>query len=136
MDFPVTVTADHGTTRTTVEGLYAAYLGGDPNGMADLLASDAEVRFLGQVELTGRDEARALFVGNESFFTELTFTIERLVVDGDRAAAIWTERAITRDGAEWSNHGVDVFRVVDGQVTHLHENNDVVTFRQHFGGPA
>lgn len=136
MDIPVTVTADDGTTRTTAERLYAAYLAGDPDGMAELLAEQAAVRFLGQVELTGREEARALFVRNENLFTELSFTLERLVVDGDHAAALWVERGMTRRGELWSNHGVDVFRVTNGQVTELHENNDVVTFRRHFGDPT
>jgi hypothetical protein len=43
---------------------------------------------------------------------------------------------VTRDGAAWSNHGVDVFRVVDGCVIELHENSDVVTFRRHFERPT
>jgi ketosteroid isomerase-like protein len=132
-DVHVTVTADSGRTLETIRKVYGAYLGGDPDAMADTLAVDAWVRFLGQVELWGRERARELFTANEDLLSDLTFTIERLVVDGDHAAAIWNERAVTRDGNEWQNHGVDVFGVVDGEVTFLHENNDVVTFRQHFG---
>lgn len=129
----ITVIADDGNTREIVERVYAAYLGGDPNGMADLLAERAHVRFLGHVDLTGREAARALFVGNESLLTELEFTIEQLVIDGNCAAATWVERAITRNGDAWSNHGVDVFHVSGGEVVALHENSDVVTFRHHFG---
>ena len=129
----ITVTADAGTTRDTIERLYAAYLGGDPNGMADLLSEQAWVRFLGQAELWGRERARALFTDNEDLFTELDFTIERVVIDGEHAAAIWSEVAVTRSGEPWSNHGVDVFGVADGEITFLHENNDVMTFRRHFG---
>lgn len=129
----ITVTADDGHTLATVERLYAAYLGDNPNGMADLLAERAEVRFLGHVELAEREEARALFVGNERLLADLSFTIKRLVVDGDRAAATWVEEATTCNGEHWSNHGVDVFQVCNGEVVSLHENNDVMTFRRHFG---
>lgn len=131
----IIVSNDVGDTLDTVQRLYAAYLGADPNGMADLLVPDAEVRFLGHIELTGREAARKLFVENESLLTDLEFTIHTLVVDGEHAAALWTERATTNAGEPWLNHGVDVFRVVDGQVAVLHENNDVVTFRRHFGHP-
>ena len=64
--------------------------------------------------------------------TDLDFTIERTIIDGHRAAVIWSETAQTAAGAPWSNHGVDVFVVAHGKIVSLHENNDVRLVHDHF----
>ena len=56
-----------------------------------------------------------------------------LIVDGQYAAAIWDESATTIHGDPYENHGVDVFRVEAGEITVLHENNDVLVHRRAFG---
>jgi ketosteroid isomerase-like protein len=56
-----------------------------------------------------------------------------LIVDGRFAAAVWDETATTVHGDPYENHGVDVFEVVDGQIVAVHENNDVLVHRGHFG---
>jgi ketosteroid isomerase-like protein len=68
--------------------------------------------------------------------TDLDFRIRRTVVDGQWAAAVWEETAVTIHGDRYENHGVDVFRVVDGRITVLHENNDVAVHRAAFGRPV
>lgn len=124
---------DHGGVLQTVQRLYAGYLGKDPDTMVADMSDDVEIRFLGDRRFVGREAARQFFSQNNSLFSELRFDISEIIVDGEYAAAIWTEEATTADGRPWSNHGVDVFHVVDGSVRWLHENNDVVTFRRHFG---
>ncbi len=116
-----------------LDAMYDAYLSGDPDGMADLLAVDAEVRFLGQPVIVGREAAREFFAGNDELFRELHFTILDRIIDGTTAAVTWSEVGITASGESWSNHGVDVFHVRDQQIVSLHENNDVVASRRHFG---
>ena len=37
---------------------------------------------------------------------------------------------------DYENHGVDVFRVENGDITVVHENNDVVTHRAAFARQA
>jgi ketosteroid isomerase-like protein len=112
-------------TRRVIEALYNAFLAGDAHGMLELMSDDVEVRFLGQADLRGIDEARAYFAFSANLLEDLTFRIERMIVDGEWAAVTWSETARTRTGAPWENHGVDVFRVEDGRITLLHENNDV-----------
>jgi len=129
----VTVTNDAGGTREAVEALYTAYLGGNPAGMTDLMSDDVWIRFLGQIEFHGLERAKKFFSQNNDQFKEFDFRVERVIVDGEYAAAVWTEIAVTRLGKPWTNHGVDIFHVRDDLIRFVHENNDVTTFRDHFG---
>ena len=119
-------------TRTVVDALYGAYLRADPEGMLALLSEDVEVRFLGQGTFLGIAEVRAFFEFSGGLLTDLDFRIEQKVVDGEWAAVTWSETARTADGHPWENHGVDVFRVVDGRIAVLHENNDCRLVHRHF----
>ena len=119
-------------TARALDDLYAAFYAGDAAGMAAMLADDVDVRFLAQVRVRGLDEAQAFFAFSSALLTDLDFRIRRRVVDGEWAAVIWEETAtVAATGAPWSNHGVDVFRVEDGRITVLHENNDSREVRRH-----
>lgn len=119
-------------TRKVIDRLYDAFLGDDVEGMLAVFADDVDFRFLGQVEGRGIREARAFFAHAAGLLTDLDFRIQRIVVDGNRAAVTWTESALTANGAPWENHGVDVFEVRDGRIISLHENNDVRLVHEHF----
>ncbi|HUW78216.1 MAG TPA: nuclear transport factor 2 family protein [Candidatus Nanopelagicaceae bacterium] len=129
----VTVTSDAGGTREAVEAMYDAYLGGRPIEMTTSMVDDVWIRFLGHADFHGLERAKEFFSQNNEMFSELEFEIERVVIDGEYAATLWTERAITSAGEPWFNHGVDVFHVRDGLIRFVHENNDISTFRHHFG---
>ena len=119
-------------TRRVVDALYAAYLAGDGEGMIALMADDVEVTFLGQGTFEGIPAVRRFMTFSAGLLTDLDFRIGPVIIDGEVGCAVWRERATTRDGAPWFNHGVDVIRVRDGQVVSLHENNDVRLVREHF----
>lgn len=122
-------------TQQAVERLYRAYLAGDVDGMLETMDDEVEVRFLGRGTYRGIDQVRAFLRRNASVLRELDFRIHRLIVDGDAAAAVWDETARTPDDRRYENHGVDVFRVRDGRITVVHENNDVVHHRAVLGRP-
>lgn len=119
-------------TKATVDELYDAYLEGDTEAMLATFSDDIAFCFLGQVDATGIDEARRFFRHSAGLLTDLEFRIQRKIIDGDRAAVIWTETARTAAGAPWENHGVDVFAVAGGKIVSLHENNNVRLVREHF----
>jgi len=120
-------------TRSVVDTLYAAFLAGEPEGMLATMSDQIEVRFLGRGTYRGIDEARAFLDSNTKMLLDLEFSIDNVIVDGEWAATVWSEKATTVHGDQYSNHGVDVFRVVDGRVAILHENNDVLRHRSAFG---
>jgi ketosteroid isomerase-like protein len=119
-------------TRAVVDALYEAYTSGDADGMLALLANDVSVRFLGQADLRGIEEAARFFAFAGGLLTDMDFRIERKIIDGQWAAVIWNESATTAAGEPWENHGVDVIRVTAGRISVLHENNDVRLVTRHF----
>lgn len=123
-------------TKRVVDDLYGAYFAGDHEGMLATMSDDVEVRFLGRGTYLGIDEARRFFSVNTGMLRELDFRIRTKVVDGEWAAAVWDETALTIHGDPYENHGVDVFCVQNGKITVLHENNDVMIHRAAFGRPT
>lgn len=120
------------STGTIVDALYDAFLRGDADGMLALFADDISLRFLGQADLAGIDDARRFFAFAAGLLADVDFRIERKIIDGEWAAVVWNESARTASGEPWENHGVDVIRVVGERVTMLHENNDVRLVARYF----
>lgn len=120
-------------TRRVVDRLYAAYFAGDPSGMLATMSDEVHMRFLGRGTFLGIEEATRFLTGNTGLLQDLDFRIRSIVVDGEWAAAVWDETATTIHGDPYQNHGVDVFRVQNGEVTVLHENNDITLHRAAFG---
>ena len=114
-----------------LDDLYEAYFAGDTEGMLATMSDDVEVRFLGRPPVRGIDEARRFFTANNASLQDLDFRIRARVIDGDHAAVVWDETA-TALGRPYENHGVDVFRVVNGEITVLRVNNDIVRRREAF----
>lgn len=119
-------------TRALVEALYRAFLAGDKDGMLAVMSDDVEVRFLGQAQVRGKEEASRFFDFAGGLLRDVDFSLEQILVDGDLAAGIWRETATTSSGEPWVNHGVDVIHVRGGRVVALHENNDVRMVYKHF----
>lgn len=126
------MTGGEAGTRRVVDALYEAYLAGDQQAMLRHLSDDVHVRFLGQVDVTGMDDARRFFDFAGGLLRDLDFRIGCKIIDGEWAAVTWSETGYTASGKPWENHGVDVIRVVDSKVVSLHENNDVRMVRRHF----
>ncbi len=125
-------TGDVLATRDVVDRFYAAFLAGNPGGMLDLMSSSVRVRFLGQADLHGIEAARRFFTFSGGLLSDLEFRIEERIFDGQWAAVTWTETAsVTSSGEPWENHGVDVIRIEHGEVTLVHENNDVRVVHAH-----
>lgn len=119
-------------TKEVVDSLYRSFLAGDSEGMLSTMDDRVSVRFLGQADVVGIDEARRFFAFAGTLLHDVSFHIERTIVDGEWAAALWHETATTSAGEPWANHGIDVIRVRDGKVCVLHENNDARLVVRHF----
>lgn len=120
------------TTADVAHALYDAFLAGDKDAMLDLMHDDVEVRFLGMARLRGKTAASDFFDFAGGLLEDVDFSVRAILVDGDRAAGVWEERAVTATGEPWANHGVDVLQVRDGLIVSLHENNDVRLVHRHF----
>lgn len=119
-------------TERVLDALYEAFYAEDAGGMAALMSDDVDVRFLGQVHVRGLEAARAFFAFSATLLDDLDFRIQHRIIDGEWAAVVWDETAtVAATGVPWVNHGVDVFRVENGKITVLHENNDTRHVRRH-----
>lgn len=119
-------------TSRVLDALYESFFAGDAAGMAALMDDGVVVRFLGQANLRGLEAAERFFAFSAPLLDGLDFRIGRRIVDGEWAAVIWDESAtVAATGEPWENHGVDVFRVRDGKIALLHENNDCRKVHRH-----
>ena len=106
-------------TRGVIARFYAAYTGGDLDGMLAMMAEDAVVTFLGHGTFRGKPAIRPYMTWAATQFPQLDFRVRHTIVDGERAAVVWDETGVTRRGEPWEARGVDVYRIAGGEVAEL-----------------
>src|SRR3954451_20525352 len=111
-------------TRNVIDTMYAYYLSGDQAGMLSLMRDDAVVTFVGHGTFHGKDEIRAYMAFSGGLLPDLVFNIRQKIVEGEYAAVTWDETATTWRGEPWQSTGVDVYHVVNDQITELTVNSD------------
>jgi len=84
--------------------------------MRDLLGPDAEFYFPKTQPLIGRE--RILKFLNILFrqYPELTFKVQRIILQGDQAAVHWTNRGMNRRKEPYQNEGVTILEMQDGKI--------------------
>jgi ketosteroid isomerase-like protein len=107
------------STRETIDRLYAAYLSGDVAQIAEQMADDVTVTFVGHGTFHGKAEYQPYGKWAGQQLPELTFNVRRILIDGEYAAVTWDEVGKTKYGADWEAMGVDIHRVVDGKIVEL-----------------
>jgi uncharacterized protein (TIGR02246 family) len=117
-------------TRDVIDRFYAAYTGGDLEGMLALMADDVVVTFVGHGTFRGKAEARPYMTWAGTQLPRLAFRVLQKIVDGERAAVTWDETGRTKRGEEWTAVGVDVYRVVDGKIVELTVYGDTDKMRR------
>ncbi len=87
--------------------------------MRDLLSQDAEFYFPKTQPLIGRE--RILKFLNILFkqYPELTFKIQRIILQGDQAAVHWTNRGMNRRKEPYQNEGVTILEMQDGKISFI-----------------
>jgi ketosteroid isomerase-like protein len=104
----------HMDTAAVIERFNAAFQTHDGSGLADLIAEDCVIENTGPApdgaRLVGREAALANWVGLAEN-TGIQFTVEEVIVAGDRAVIRWRLRD-DGDGVR----GVNVMRVRDGLI--------------------
>ena len=52
-------------------------------------------------------------------FPELTFTIKNVILDGDQACTVWTNKGKNLDGSLYENSGITLFHFSEGKITFM-----------------
>ena len=126
-------------TRVVIDRFYAAYTGGDLDGMLALMAEDAVVTFLGHGTFRGKAEIRPYMAWAVGQLPQLAFLVRRKIVDGEHAAVVWDETGTTKRGERWESRGVDVYRIVGGKVAELTVYSDTAKMHRQldpYPGPS
>jgi ketosteroid isomerase-like protein len=84
--------------------------------MSDYLHQDAQLLFPKTHPLHGRERILKFFGVLFRQFPELTFTIHRIIIQGDRVAAHWTNKGVNRRGEPYENEGVTLMEAEDGKI--------------------
>ncbi|MHC5036464.1 MAG: nuclear transport factor 2 family protein [Planctomycetota bacterium] len=107
------------TAKETVKGIFEALNARELSRLSDLLAPNAVFHFPGTNPLKGPEAiARFLNILLRRFPT-LTFTTGRVIAEGGRAAAEWTNEGEDRKGTPYRNAGVTVIEMEGGRVVYM-----------------
>ena len=74
--------------------------------------------------LEGKEAVTAMLGGAAVFFSELHWTIDQLIAEGDFVAAHAHMEGVTASGNDYLNHYVFVYRLVDGKIAEVWEHVD------------
>jgi ketosteroid isomerase-like protein len=91
----------------------------DPKEMGDLLNAGAELYFPKTQPLIGK---KRIFKFLNILFRQypvLTFTIERVIQQGNQAAVHWTNRGQDRRQTPYQNEGVTLLEIQDGKISFI-----------------
>lgn len=109
-----------GPAAATVDRFNAAVNRQDRDAIATLLAADAVFEDTAPPDgrrHEGRDAIVAFFDELSASARQRTFTVEEEFVAGDGVVVSWRHDWVDDDGDRGHVRGVDLFRVVDGQIT-------------------
>ena len=93
-------------SEATIREFFQAVNQRDLDGMGLRLANDAEFFFPKTQPLIGKDRILRFFKILFRQFPELTFEVERVIVQDRHAAVHWTNRGAGRDKKPYENEGV------------------------------
>lgn len=98
----------------------------------ELIADEVIRHYPGSVETLSRDDAIARVKdAYAQVFSEIEFTIHKMMVDGELVTLLWEMQAKTLEEEDFVYSSIEVFRVVDGKIRefwnpiHIQETNGV-----------
>jgi uncharacterized protein (TIGR02246 family) len=91
----------------------------DTKEMGNLLSPDAEFYFPKTQPLIGRTRILKFLDILFRQYPELTFKIQRVIQQGDRAAVHWTNQGINRRKEPYQNEGVTILEMQDGKISFI-----------------
>jgi len=91
----------------------------DTEKMAALLSSDAEFFFPKTKPLIGKDRILKFLGILFRQYPQLTFTIQRVIEQGEQAAVHWTNQGFNRRREPYQNEGVTILAMQNGKISYI-----------------
>ena len=68
-------------------------------------------------EIRGREGLKQLVAMLHTSFTDLHFTVDDLIAEGDKVVSVWTMRGKYKGNKKVTNPGIIVSRIIDSKIT-------------------
>ena len=128
-------------SKAVVRRAYDFWNTGDVSGLDELVAPAIVMHLRGRPDVAGIDAYRTYHAALRGAFPDQRWTLEDLVAEGDKVAAMWTFRGTHRGelmgiaptGKEVAVTGISVFRVADGRIAENWVQSDLLGLLQQLG---
>jgi ketosteroid isomerase-like protein len=110
---------DPGFLRTCASGIFAAMNSRDLTSLEQHLAEDAVFDFPGAGCIAGQKKILLFLKVLLRKYPRLMFTVEDILIEGDRACAVWSNQGEDSHGTLYKNRGVTVVRIAQGKIIFL-----------------
>jgi ketosteroid isomerase-like protein len=102
-----------------IEVFFEVFNNRDMKKMGNLLNSDAEFFFPKTQPLIGKERILKFLKILFRQYPQLSFTIQRVIQQGERAAVHWTNQGLTRRDEPYENEGVTILEMKNGKITYI-----------------
>lgn len=102
-----------------VQTFFEVFNNRDMKKMAKLLNTDAEFFFPKTQPLIGRERILKFLGILFRQYPQLSFTIQRMIQQGERAAVHWTNQGLNRRQEPYENEGVTILEMKNGKITYI-----------------
>ena len=106
-------------TRICAEKVFAAMNSRDVSELTPYIAEDATFDFPGAGCITGKKRILLFFKILFRKYPRLTFSIDDIIVEGDRACTVWSNEGEDAHGTAYQNRGITLVRTAAGQITFI-----------------
>ncbi|MBN1184399.1 MAG: nuclear transport factor 2 family protein [Bacteroidales bacterium] len=89
------------------------------SGLEGYMAEDMAFDFPGPGRIEGRRKVLIFLKALMRKYASLTFTVSDVIIEGDRACAVWTNEGTSVEGKPYKNSGMTLIHFKDGQITFL-----------------
>jgi ketosteroid isomerase-like protein len=107
---------DQPLTRICAEQIFAAMNSRDVSELTPYIAEEAIFDFPGAGCITGKKRILLFFKILFRKYPRLFFHIDDIIVEGERACAVWSNAGEDAHGTAYRNRGITLVRTVDGQI--------------------
>ena len=91
----------------------------DVAALAPYIAEYATFDFPGAGCITGKKRILLFFKILFRKYPRLVFSITDIIVEGERACAVWSNEGENARGAPYQNRGITLVHIAGGQITHM-----------------
>lgn len=118
------------TIRALTQTIFEAFNKRDVSELEQYLAEDVVFDFPGTELMEGRKKILLFFKILFRKYPRLEFHVEDILVNGDHACAVWSNRGENKRGNPYKNRGVTLVRMSEGKIVCISDYFKDTSFTQ------